>query len=244
MFDDSSSLKSTPAELALWRDFPELTRAMPSVTSGPLGESTAQLLAQLLDAVGHGVMLVTLAGAVVHANRVARRQCSSHALLQVVDERLYAAAEQDAQRLAVALREARACRRSLVHLGGSPRTLSLAVIPLQPEVGPVQGETAREVTMAALMFERNQWCDTLVLGLYARRHRLTPTERTVLGWLCQDLTAEEVASEMGITGHTVRSHIKSMCHKTGLRGARELVHAVLRLPVLEDNAGGPELLSH
>jgi len=45
---------------------------------------------------------------------------------------------------------------------------------------------------------------------------LTPRQREVLGCLCFDLTNKQSAAQLGISPHTVRSHVRRIYNKLNL----------------------------
>jgi DNA-binding CsgD family transcriptional regulator len=76
----------------------------------------------------------------------------------------------------------------------------------------------------ALIIEPGNRLDRSALASLGKLFKLTSAEQTVLLHLMQDATPEEIAAQLGISLHTVRSHIKSLREKTGVRRITELVH--------------------
>jgi len=72
------------------------------------------------------------------------------------------------------------------------------------------------------------------LALIAATYRLTPREHELLHHLANGLGTSEIASEMGISLHTVRDHIKNLYRKTGARSRTELV-GLLSHPTARSN---------
>ena len=52
---------------------------------------------------------------------------------------------------------------------------------------------------------------------------LTPQERVVLRLMRQHLTYKEIATHLGVSWHTVRTHAQSILRKTGVHSRRDLV---------------------
>ena len=65
---------------------------------------------------------------------------------------------------------------------------------------------------------------------FARSHRLTRTEEQVLNLLCRSLSTLDIALTLDVAVSTVRSHVRSLCIRTGAKGARELVKRIATLP--------------
>jgi DNA-binding CsgD family transcriptional regulator len=61
-------------------------------------------------------------------------------------------------------------------------------------------------------------------GWLADTSPLTVREQDVARFLVAGLTAREISSELEISFHTVRSHIRSLYFKTGVTNRVELVH--------------------
>lgn len=78
---------------------------------------------------------------------------------------------------------------------------------------------------------------TLMLRYFSRVYGVTITEEQVLGQLCQGLSTPEIAVQMKLAVSTVRSHVRSLCSKTGVNGVRELANRVGALTMLAA-AGG------
>jgi DNA-binding CsgD family transcriptional regulator len=61
----------------------------------------------------------------------------------------------------------------------------------------------------------------------ATRFGLTPAEGRVAAQLAQGKSVREIALELHVTHHTVRSQLKSVFQKTGTRRQGELIHRLL-----------------
>lgn len=179
------------------------------------------LMAQVIDELACGVMILTLEGKTLHVNEVARTVLARSRLLE--DGHLPCDATSDnGKALAFALARVAEGKRSLVSLAIEGRPLALAAVPLKGEPGTP--------TRVALVFSRTAIHDSLMLVFFARSHGLTPTEEHVLGFVCQGYSAPEVAKQMKVAVSTIRSHVRSMCAKTRSCGVRELVNRVAMLP--------------
>ena len=186
-------------------------------------DSGPDVLSLLVDVLGHGVIVVGEHGRIIHANRVARTELSRHRVLDRLDGEIHTVTPADSRTLQQALSMALAGKRSLINVTGGGLTLTLAVVPLKPDA------EAWDVRIA-LFFARAEVCESGMFGFFARSYGLTQTEEQVLAILCRGLSTPEIAVQLKVAVSTVRSHVRSLCAKTGSSGVRELVNRVAVLP--------------
>jgi DNA-binding CsgD family transcriptional regulator len=186
----------------------------------------ARRLAQMLDTLDYGMLLISDTLAVGHVNKAARRDLDECHPLQLVGGQLQARFAADAQVLREALLAAtqRGLRR-LLQLGDARHRVSLAVVPL-PALG------ADEPAGAALLLGKRQVCEELTVDWFARSHGLTMAETAVIKGLCADLTPQQIAERQGVGLATIRTQIGSIRLKTGAGSIRALVQQVALLPPL------------
>ena len=55
---------------------------------------------------------------------------------------------------------------------------------------------------------------------------LSPRERQVAAWVCEDLTNRQIAAELFISPETVKTHVRNILHKTGHSNRTELRRAL------------------
>ncbi len=183
-------------------------------------------MAQMLDALDYGMLLLTDAGEVSHANKAARRDMDDSHALWIDGALLQTRRPQDAGPLHEALRGAtqRGLRR-LLQLGEGCASISVAVVPL-PALG------ADDRPGAALLLGKRQVCEELTVDWFARSHALTMAETAVMKGLCADFTPQEIAQRQGVGLATIRTQIGSIRTKTGAGSIRALVRQVALLPPL------------
>lgn len=181
------------------------------------------VLSLLVDVLGHGVIVVGEGGQIIHANRAARTELNRHRVLNRVDGEVQAMTPADCKMLQNALGKALGGKRSLINLSGAGLTLTLAVVPLKPDADAWDARIA-------LVFARAEVCESGMFGFFARSYGLTQTEEQVLAILCRGLSTPEIAVQLKVAVSTVRSHVRSLCAKTGSSGVRELVNRVAVLP--------------
>ncbi|WP_395055546.1 helix-turn-helix transcriptional regulator [Polaromonas sp.] len=199
------------------------TDPAPLLADLELSESSADLFSTLIDVLAHGVIVVGERGQLVHANQAARAELNRRRVLEKVGDEVHALTPADGKTLHMALNKAVAGKRSLINVSSGGLSLMLAVVPLKPEIG------AREIRIA-LLFSRAEVCESGMFGFFARSYGLTQTEEQVLIILCKGLSTPEIALQMKVAVSTVRSHVRSLCAKTGSSGVRELVNRVAVLP--------------
>ncbi|MDW5444696.1 helix-turn-helix transcriptional regulator [Polaromonas sp. SM01] len=183
----------------------------------------ADVLSSLIDVLAHGVVVVDERGQIIHANQAARTELKRRRMLAQVGGEIQAITPADGKTLQGALVKAVAGKRSLVKVSSGGLSLMLAVVPLQKDPGAWQ-------TRIALLFSRTDVCDSGMFGFFSRSYGLTQTEEQVLVILCRGLSTPEIAVQMSVAVSTVRSHVRSLCAKTGSSGVRELVNQVAALP--------------
>ncbi len=181
----------------------------------------ALVLAQMLDEVGQGMVLLSDRGYVLHLNHPASQVLAGSHPLQVHERQLRAAAPSDAVTLNQALQAARRGLRRMVQLGTDDRTVCVAVVPLAP------GDGHR---LTLLTLSRPQLVDAVTLQCYARLFGLSAAEARVLEALCAGHDPAAVARLHGVGLATVRTQIASLRHKTGSNDINALLRTVARLP--------------
>ena len=194
--------------------------------NGPERRAQHSWLAATLDELDYGMLLLTEAGHVVHANHVARIELDGHHPLQLIGRELRARHAHDVASLHTALQNA-ALRglRKLLTLGDSGHRACVSVVPVGGGHAPGDATTL-------LMLSKRQVCESLSVQGFARSHGLTPAETRVLVALCRGTPPGEIATELCVGIATVRSQIGSIRLKTGAESIRALVQQVALLPPL------------
>ena len=204
----------------------------PASAGHPLARAPDQdCLAMLFDQMSHGVVVISPQRHIFHANKAAHDTFDRHGVLYAQHNELRTLSPIDGRTLQTALTKASAGLRSLVKLSGSGMALTLSVVPLlRPAIGHGATNPEGVCSRIALFFERAAICDSGMFIFFARSHGLTPTEEQVLTLLCRSMSTPDIALELKIAVSTVRSHVRSLCIKTGSKGSRELVNRVATLP--------------
>ena len=200
------------------------------------GTLQARRMAQMLDTLDYGMLLLSDTGQVLQINKAARRDMDDDHPLQFDGQALLARRSQDAAPLREALAGAavRGLRR-LLQFGDGRARISVAVVPL-----PALGVDERPAV--AVLLGKRQVCEELTVEWFARSHNLTMAETAVIKGLCADFTPLQIAERQGVGLATIRTQIGSIRLKTGAGSIRALVRQVALLPplvsALQGLAGG------
>jgi len=186
----------------------------------------ARRMAQMLDTLDYGMLLLANVGQVSHVNKAARRDLDATHPLQIEGGQLQARHACDATALREALLGAaqRGLRR-LLQLGDARQRISVAVVPL-PALG------ADELPGVAVLLGKRQVCEELTVDWFARSNNLTLAETAVMKGLCADFTPQQIAVRQRVGLATIRTQIGSIRLKTGAGSIRALVRQVALLPPL------------
>jgi len=199
--------------------------------SGPerrqAGLTMARLLAQVLDEIDYGVLLMADVRHVLHVNHAARAELGDEHPLQLLGGELRARHAKDVAALHDAVHDAtqRGLRR-LLSLGEPGQRIGVSVVPL----GWPAGQDVDAPGGALLVLGRREVCGPLSIHGYARAHGLSESEERVLRALCNGLTPNEIAAQHQVKIATVRTQIAHIRAKTDTPGIRELVQSVAVLP--------------
>jgi DNA-binding NarL/FixJ family response regulator len=94
------------------------------------------------------------------------------------------------------------------------------------------GEAAISRRLALRLIQQLRTQPEESIGLRPVRSPLTPREWEVLDLLCAQMGTEAIADELVLSAETVRSHVRNILRKLGVRSRREAVErsTALRAP--------------
>lgn len=194
----------------------------PAPPPPPLGVG---LLARVLDALDHGILLVMQDGRVGYVNKIAACDQDRDLPLHWSTGELRTCRPADSavlQRgLVGALRHGTQCMVTLG--GGSPQNRCVSIMPLRDAI---------EGSAALVILGKRRVCEELGTDAFARLHDLTIAETRVLKLLCSRCRPRDIAVALGVKLSTVRTQIGSIRQKTRARDIGELVYRVSLLPPL------------
>lgn len=193
----------------------------------------AQSFARMWDEIDYGVMLLTVDAQLLYANHVARHELATQRGLRLVGYALTACVDEQQHILATSLLDASGGKRCLQEFGcrqrGSIDPLAVSFIPLEGSRMDLHDGSHHRVM--AIMGKRLV-CEELSFRMFARLHKLSPTETNVLLAIVNGQTAEDVAVANQVAISTVRTQLNQVRSKTGAHNLRELVRRVASLPPL------------
>jgi DNA-binding CsgD family transcriptional regulator len=202
---------------------PHLQRAL--VIRSKLERAEARVAASqaALDAVSHGILVVSLEGRVVHSNEAARQLLDEGDGLSLgLNDFLLGAraAETNALRALIA----RCARPTGAGALSLPRPSGRR--PFEVIVAPLVGTAAMGMPgkAGAIVFLRDPEAQVQAIPeLLAALYRLTPAEGRLAADLLQHLTLEEIAARRRLSRETLRTQLKELFRKTGTSRQSELM---------------------
>ena len=175
-------------------------------------------LAEVVDSLSLGIFVVSIGGAIVHANAEARAILASNDMLCTVNGRLLATNPRTNPVLRDALIAATLDRASVV-LSMTSQGGMRHVVQVLPLRAP---DRCAAVFVAKATFEGSP-CPEIIRRAYG----LTPTELRVLLAIVESGGVPQVAAALGIANSTVRTHLGRLFSKTGTSRQADLVKLVV-----------------
>jgi DNA-binding CsgD family transcriptional regulator/PAS domain-containing protein len=212
---------------------PHVCRALTISDALDIRALRSEMLEKTLDALLAGVFLTARDGRVVYMNDAAERQARAGTSLRIVNNRI---SPTDPAARAALLKAIDAASRDDVDMDTSEHSLAMPALAL-PDVGgagyiatllPVD-RGRRSGVMAPFaasvaVFTKDPAQAPLMPGeAFARLYKLTGGELRVLLALAQGLGGKEAADMLGISEHTVRTHLQHMFSKTDTHRQSELL---------------------
>jgi DNA-binding NarL/FixJ family response regulator len=188
-----------------------------------IGKLETDFAWRVLEEIDYGLILVSPAGVLQHANQLARQELARSRFLCVAGPSVVGQTPAQTEELLRAVRAAAMGRRQMVTLRSGVHALPVACVPL---LHPEQGESSSVL----LMLARQSGTQNLAITFFARTHGLSPAEQSVLRLLCDGMDVQEIAQNHGVSENTVRTQVRSLRDKTGINSMRLLVQRVAALP--------------
>lgn len=199
-----------------------ITMARPPVAMASDARAVARCAWRVLEEIDYGLIMLSASGELQHANQLGWSELSRARFLQSDNGQVVGQTPALTQELRRGLQAAALGRRHMMMLRDGGDLLPVTCVPLMPMEG--------SASPVLLMLARQSATRNLNVGFFSRTHGLTAAEESVLRHLCEGLQVKEIARAKGITPSTVRTHLRSLREKTGLRHIRLLAQRVAMLP--------------
>lgn len=212
---------------------PHVTRAVSIAKAMHLNRLEAETLNATMNTLAAAVFLIGADGAIVYANASGERMLDEgHVLKRTPDGRLSGAAGGDAE----ALDRAMADLASKQDGGDAPVLLldgenaSRYVAHLVSLTRGERRQAGRMLGAAAAVFvHQSELKRPTLIQVVSKRFGLTEAESRVLFTIIEADGIQETAALLGVSGETVRTHLKRLFRKTGTGRQAELVRLVGRI---------------
>ncbi|WP_231973328.1 helix-turn-helix transcriptional regulator [Ralstonia insidiosa] len=178
---------------------------MPAWADSPATQML-RLLEDAFSAIDEAVLLLSEGGAVVHASALARSLLDNRCGLRVRHDRLWHPSPSVLNHLAKVMATTlhTGCRAKMTVSLAWGETLSLDMAPANPQLFP------SDAPLVFVRMRRNSALKQADADNLITAFEITKTEAKVLAGLVAGLAPSELATQNGVSEHTVRSHITSM----------------------------------
>jgi DNA-binding CsgD family transcriptional regulator len=206
------------------RLLPHLARALEIQRRLQVAEATAATLSEALDLVTVGVVALSQGGRPLFVNDEARRVCNGNSGLVLSPDAITARRPSDAKELG-----------AIQQLGGGmcidafgARPLSLVAARLPQRPGPWSLEAPNRA--ASLLFIKDTTTSPLVLEeVLVSAYGLTPAEVHMAQAMAAGRSLADHAEQRGVSLNTVRTQLKRLRAKLGVRSQADLVRRLAQL---------------
>ncbi|KQT11379.1 hypothetical protein ASG30_05765 [Ramlibacter sp. Leaf400] len=171
-----------------------------------------------LDALQFPVFAIDRAGTLLMANSAGDRSLREGSPLAIRQDRLHSPDPAIAARLEGALRAAASQRGSAFSATVRATLWLLRVVPLQEPCG------------AALVYANTPDADPVRSRTLASLLRFTQAEADVACMLADGLSPKEIAFERDVSLHTIRTQVRGIFEKAGVRRQADLTRLLLSVP--------------
>lgn len=184
-----------------------------------------------LDRLPIGVIFVDAGGQPKFTNRKADKLSAANCGLKIKPDQVVATRMQDTLALQKLIFQA---TKSALRKGGSllindpvqEETVSVLVTPINNKTGFKLGADSSNIAAAIFISCENQQY-SFPLQILNLLYGLTPAEAKLASAIANGMSIEEVSEQQCISKYTVRNHLKSCFHKTGVKRQSALVKLIL-----------------
>jgi DNA-binding CsgD family transcriptional regulator/PAS domain-containing protein len=218
---------------------PHLQRAFRLQSKFSELQTKSAVFHKALDALPNGIILLGSQGEIVAMNRSAEKIVAQRDGLLATRSQLFAEQAPESSVLAATIQQTVTTSDGRgISAGGTVLISRRARPAIQLLISPIHNclvATSKPVSAVVFISDPLQHPRQTRATLHAV-YRLTPAECRVALLLCDGHAPREIADTIGVTENTVRSQIKSIFSKTGVRRQGELIRLLL-------SSAGPTQLS-
>lgn len=210
---------------------PHLEKALEIYARLKRNQLEKEILEDSLDRLAIGTVILDGRGRVIDTNRAARETIKVTRAMALVDDRLVLKKPDDNIRLARAVKQALAARKT-------PNTFVEALritSQTEPDLGllvksmPLTDRYQADVSPSVIIYVGDSAQRNLAQeGFIAQLFGLTPTEAFLATLLANGFTLAEAAAKLGVTENTIRGYAKKIFAKTGVSRQADLVRLILK----------------
>ena len=189
-------------------------------------------IAEALDALRCGVVLVNDDGIILHANRVAVQMLMNGHPIRSAQGMLGAQAQAAAKELQTAIRLSARNETRIGKAGIAIRLTEPDAPPVFAHVLPMSGGDRRmrlQPKAVAAVFVPATWDEQDEAATMAATFGLTPAETRVLAGLLAGRTLAEAAAALSVAVTTAKTHLENIFQKTGVNRQVELIALASRV---------------
>jgi DNA-binding CsgD family transcriptional regulator len=234
LYRDKSHVEFGDSELKILQFLaPHLRRAFDLYRGFATLKSRAEGVERALDMVSTGVVLLDSKCRIVLANHVAEAILAEKDGLLFEQKGLSAENAEESARLTGAIRQAALTSEGKgASAGGMFFVSRRCRPPLELRISPIrnsQVDGARR-TAAVVLITDPLWTQRPERQMLRNSYGLTPAECRIALLLSDGKSPRQICETVGVTENTVRSQIKSIFSKTGVRRQSELIRLLLTRP--------------
>lgn len=215
---------------------PHLQRALQVNRELGIHRTGMSALTELLDQISCGIAITRSDGKVVTMNEAVERIVGADDGLSFGNGGLVASSHRDNMQLSEMIAMATAGRGGgslLIRRPSGERAYPVFILPLPG----VTTANRSHVPAAAILISDPEGTMEQHVRIAARLYGLSPAETAVALEIVKGSGRTTVAAKLGISGHTVKTHLGHIFGKTGTSGQVELARLLEGASILRDDAG-------
>jgi len=210
-----------------------------AATPQDAGAITLGVLANVLDEIDYGVMVIQSSGDVLLANHLARAVLETSASIKIRSDKLSAHTAKNTLAIERATLDAKNGLRRLIEIPSCKGSLHLSFAPLLGSHSQPYALGDPATPFVIVLIGKHVACNLTTLTEFGAVHRLSRAEQRLLPAIIQGAGIKEMAKQQKVSVCTVRTHLKNIRDKTGAISLRTLMLQLTTLPPLRSLCGDP-----